>query len=255
MSLQSPPVGHLRDTSQQRCRVCIMPDARELRALGASALWSSRLVRRVKLEVALVEERTCAVALMEEREHVARDLAEAAESKEELGQQQRRRLAQFLGHATLTPKSHVVVVETASIHISRRILRPRLATVSVMPTPWVFTLPIDHFHLRAAKSELPTIAISFSDTYPRTRALKHPRLSLATTPDPEQLRSLDGPGRADALKLMPHVSWFLTPSFLFPSMAQRLSEARSNCYISCIDVFRSVSWTYVTSQFAAMSCL
>ncbi|KAJ6543771.1 hypothetical protein DFH09DRAFT_1321955 [Mycena vulgaris] len=223
------------------------------------------------LEDTLVEKRARTVALMEEREHVARDLAEAAESMEELVSSRDvvwhsssvmppGRPATLFIHRSInrlrlrTPKSHVLV-ETASIHISRRILRPRLATVSVMPTPWVFTLPIDHFHLRAAKSELPTIAISFSETYPRTRALKHPRLSLATTPDPEQPRSLDGPGRADALKLMPHVSWFLTPSFRFPSMAQQLSEARSDCYISCIDVFRSVSWTYVTSQFVVMSCL
>ncbi|KAJ6543769.1 hypothetical protein DFH09DRAFT_1321953 [Mycena vulgaris] len=53
ISLQSP-VGHLKHISQQRRRGFIMQDDRELRPLGASALWSSRLVRRVRRRGAVV---------------------------------------------------------------------------------------------------------------------------------------------------------------------------------------------------------
>ncbi|KAJ6492353.1 hypothetical protein DFH09DRAFT_1338358 [Mycena vulgaris] len=156
----------------------------ELTAVGESKALNRCTV--TELEDAPVEERARTVALMEEREPVAQDLTEAAESMKELGQQQRRSLAQLLGgsstYSTPTPKS-CVVVETDSINTSRRKLRPRLATVSVTPTPCVSML------LGVPKSKSPAIASS-SDTYPRTRALKPPRLSPATTPEPEQPRSL-----------------------------------------------------------------
>ncbi|KAJ7139185.1 hypothetical protein C8R44DRAFT_764023 [Mycena epipterygia] len=129
-----------------------------------------------ELEVALEEERArmrdAEKALREEREFVTRNLAEAAESMEEMGRQQWRRTAQGLsGSSThVTPTPNLRAVEDTASDASRRVLRPRGGTGA------------PNFKSRAVDPP--------SDTSSSTRALKRRRLSSPTSPEPEPPRSL-----------------------------------------------------------------